>query len=227
MLIRDLVCVAVVSHYEDFQFYAGATTNKYLPRQRGRGGCGRRRTSFSLELVTASLSYRIDDFANVINTFLLSLLPFFHFDARLRMRLWYALDFSLLQFEEVEIIEISGFLIWKDTLYPFWKRERKLFCAIIKMYSLCTLDVNRFFGGILYKIYMATTLTHLFLFIIELESCVLRCRWWRRTWKTTSLVDDWLYRHYIILRNVACYCTSCFMLIIIHRIIFLFFFTGD
>lgn len=35
MLIRDLVCAAVAPHYEDFQFYAGATTtNKYLPRQR-------------------------------------------------------------------------------------------------------------------------------------------------------------------------------------------------
>lgn len=33
MLIRDLVCAAVAPHYEDFQFYAAATTNKYLPRQ--------------------------------------------------------------------------------------------------------------------------------------------------------------------------------------------------
>lgn len=33
MLIRDLVCAAVAPHYEDFQFYAAPTTNKYLPRQ--------------------------------------------------------------------------------------------------------------------------------------------------------------------------------------------------
>lgn len=68
MLIRDLVCAAVAPHYEDFQFYAATTANKYLPRWHDPRVTRRRSCHPLLPLSSSTSSLFADRLANAINT---------------------------------------------------------------------------------------------------------------------------------------------------------------